>query len=185
MTKLVARKSSKIPHPQDGLKDTKAAPNLNTSGGTPLEGCSLKASEPKRGKYERLQASLRHRVLKVKRYLNSAQPEAAPSSTMHISGSISAGSSRFWRKFTEEKTNYPFKLTKTWLKLMLSRKKLFGRGWKVNKVHAIHKKKTNVNAKESRVRKVSSERPLVEKYKVFNITDDSLLSHWWNGLTWN
>lgn len=48
---------------------------------------------------------------------------------------------------------------------------------KVNKVYAIHKKKTNVNAKESRVRKVSSERPLVEKYKAFNITDDSLLSH--------
>ena len=71
--------------------------------------------------------------VKVKRYLNSAQPEAAPSSTMHISGSISAGSSRFWRKFTEEKTNYPFKLTKTWLKLMLSRKKLFGRGWKETK----------------------------------------------------
>ena len=123
--------------------------------------------------------------VKVKRYLNSAQPEAAPSSTMHISGSISAGSSRFWRKFTEGKTNYLFKLTKTWLKLMLSRKKLFGRGWKVNKVYAIHKKKTNVNAKESRVRKVSSERPLVEKYKAFKITDDSLLSHWWNGLTWN
>ena len=71
--------------------------------------------------------------VKVKRYLNSAQPEAAPSSTMHISGSISAGSSRFWRKFTEEKTNYLFKLTKTWLKLMLSRKKLFGRGWKETK----------------------------------------------------
>lgn len=42
---------------------------------------------------------------KVKRYLDSAQPEAAPSSITHISGSISAESSRFWRKFTEEQSN--------------------------------------------------------------------------------
>ena len=47
----------------------------------------------------------------VKRYLDSAQPEAAPSSITHISGSISAESSRFWKKFTEEQSNHPFKLT--------------------------------------------------------------------------
>jgi len=39
---------------------------------------------------------------KVNRYLDSAQPEAAPSSLMHIFGSVSAESSRFGRKFTEE-----------------------------------------------------------------------------------
>lgn len=48
----------------------------------------------------------------VKRYLDSAQPEAAPSSITHISGSVSAESSRFCRKFTEEQANHLFKLTK-------------------------------------------------------------------------
>ena len=48
---------------------------------------------------------------KVKRYLDSAQPEAAPSSITHISGSICAESSRFWRKFTEEQSNHLLKLT--------------------------------------------------------------------------
>ena len=49
---------------------------------------------------------------KVKRYLDSAEPEAAPSSITHISGSVSAESSRFWRKFTEEQANHLFKVTK-------------------------------------------------------------------------
>ena len=48
---------------------------------------------------------------KVKRYLDSAQPEAAPSSITHISGSICAESSRFWRKFTKEQSNHLLKLT--------------------------------------------------------------------------
>ena len=49
---------------------------------------------------------------KVKRYLDSAQPEAAPSSISHISGSVSAESSRLWKKFTEEQATHLFKLTK-------------------------------------------------------------------------
>ena len=49
---------------------------------------------------------------KVKRYLDSAQPEAAPSSISHISGSVSAESSRLWKKFTEEQAIHLFKLTK-------------------------------------------------------------------------
>jgi len=41
---------------------------------------------------------------KIKRYLDSAQPEAAPSSLTHISGSLSqAESLRFWKKFTESR----------------------------------------------------------------------------------
>ena len=49
---------------------------------------------------------------KVQRYLYSAQPEAAPSTVTHISGTASAESSRFWRKFTEEQANHLFTLTK-------------------------------------------------------------------------
>ena len=49
---------------------------------------------------------------KVKRYLDSAQPEAAPSSISHISDSVSAESSRLWKKFTEEQATHLFKLTK-------------------------------------------------------------------------
>ena len=49
---------------------------------------------------------------KVKRYLDSAQPEAAPSSISHISGSVSAESSRLWEKFMEEQATHLFKLTK-------------------------------------------------------------------------
>ena len=49
---------------------------------------------------------------KVKRYLDAAQPEAPSSSTTHISGTVCAESSRFWRKFTEEQTNHLYNLTK-------------------------------------------------------------------------
>lgn len=41
----------------------------------------------------------------------------------------------------------------------------------------MHKKQTNMNAKESKVNKVSSERPIVENNTSYNITDDSSLSH--------
>ena len=53
---------------------------------------------------------------KVKRYLNSAQPAAAQSSITHISPTVSAESSRFWKKFTEEQANHLFKLTKDLIK---------------------------------------------------------------------
>lgn len=53
---------------------------------------------------------------KVKRYLNSAQPAAEQSSITHISPTVSAQSSRFWRKFTEEQANHLFKLTKDLIK---------------------------------------------------------------------
>ena len=53
---------------------------------------------------------------KVKRYLDSAQPAAAQSSITHISPTVSAESSRFWKKFTEEQANHLFKLTKDLIK---------------------------------------------------------------------
>ena len=50
---------------------------------------------------------------KIKRYLDAAQPEAAPSTITHISGTVYAESgSKFWRKFTEEQATHLFKLTK-------------------------------------------------------------------------
>lgn len=49
---------------------------------------------------------------KVQRYLSSAQPEAAPSTVTHISGTATAESSRFWRKFTEAQADHLFTLTK-------------------------------------------------------------------------
>ena len=49
---------------------------------------------------------------KVQRYLYSAQPEAALSTVTHISGTVSAESSRFWQKFTEEQANHLLTLTK-------------------------------------------------------------------------
>ena len=50
---------------------------------------------------------------KIKKYLDAAQPEAAPSTITHISGTVYAESgSKFWRKFTEEQATHLFKLTK-------------------------------------------------------------------------
>lgn len=49
---------------------------------------------------------------KIQRYLSSAQPEAAPSTVTHISGTATAESSRFWRKFTEAQADHLFTLTK-------------------------------------------------------------------------
>ena len=49
---------------------------------------------------------------KVQRYLCSAQPEAAPSTVTHISGTATAESSRFWRKFTDTQADHLFTLTK-------------------------------------------------------------------------
>ena len=50
---------------------------------------------------------------KIKRYLDAAQPEAAPSTITHISGTVYAESGlKFWRKFTEEQATHLFKLTK-------------------------------------------------------------------------
>lgn len=80
----------------------------------PLKAVVLKLRRPRQEYMEDCEppCDIESSEAKVKMYLDSAQPGAAPSSITHISGSESAESSRFCRKFTEEQTNHLFKLTK-------------------------------------------------------------------------
>lgn len=49
---------------------------------------------------------------KILRFLGSVSLSAPPPSTAHTLGSVSAKSSRFWRKFTDEQSSHLFSLTK-------------------------------------------------------------------------
>ena len=70
---------------------------------------------------------------KVQRYLSSAQPEATPSTVTHISGTATAESSRFWRKFTEAQADHLFILTKDLIEANAVKKEVVWRRVKEDK----------------------------------------------------
>lgn len=149
-------------------EEAKVKEKLSTA--TLLEECPLKAAVLKlrRLREEHMAdckppSDIESSEANVKRYLDSAQQAAAaaPSSITHISPSISAESSRFWRKFMDEQANHLLKLTKDLIEANTIKKEVVWHRVKGDQrklyfsfCHA--QKSTQTNAKEVKIIKGSS-----------------------------